>query len=88
MPELSRFEGIVIKMFFGDDDQHHKPHVHVIYGEYKASIGIDGQLLAGSLPTRQYKMVVGWLALREDEVYEAWNKAVKGEHFDKIKPLN
>lgn len=88
MPELSRFEGIVIKMFFGDDDQHHKPHVHVIYGEYKASIGIDGQLLVGSLPTRQYKMVVEWLALREDEVYEAWNKAVKGEHFDKIKPLN
>ena len=42
----------------------------------------------GSLPARQYKMVVGWLALREDEVYEAWNKAVKGEHFDKIKPLN
>ena len=88
MPELSRFEGIVIKMFFDDDDQHHKPHVHVIYGEYKASIGIDGQLLAGSLPARQYKMVVGWLALREDEVYEARDKAVKGEHFDKIKPLN
>lgn len=88
MPELSRFEGIVINMFFGDDDQHHKPHVHVIYGEYKASIGIDGQLLAGSLPARQYKMVVEWLALREEEVYEAWNKAVKGEHFDKIKPLN
>lgn len=88
MPELSRFEGIVINMFFDDDDQHHKPHVHVIYGEYKASIGIDGQLLAGSLPARQYKMVVEWLALREEEVYEAWNKAVKGEHFDKIKPLN
>lgn len=87
MPELSRFQGIIILMRFNDDEKHHKPHVHVMYGEYEASIGIDGELLAGSIPARQYKMVIGWLALHEDEAYNAWNKAVKGEHFDKIKPL-
>lgn len=87
MPELSRFEGIIIKLFFNDTIQHHKPHVHAIYGEYKAAIGIDGELLAGSIPTKQLKMVVGWLALHEEEAYKAWNKAVRGEHFDKIKPL-
>jgi len=36
MPELSRFEGIVIKMLFNDTVRHNKPHVHVSYGEYKA----------------------------------------------------
>lgn len=39
------------------------------------------------LPQKQFKMLVGWLALHEDEAYSAWNKAVRGEHFDKIKPL-
>jgi len=55
------------------------PHVHVYYGEYEASIGIDGEMLAGAIPNKQYKMVVGWLALHEEEAYHAWNKAVKGE---------
>ncbi len=87
MPELCRFEGIVIKLLFNDTVQHNKPHVHVYYGEYQASIGIDGELLAGSLPVKQLKIVVGWLALREEEAYTAWNKAVRGESFDKIKPL-
>ena len=60
MPELSRFEGMVIKMLFNDTVQHNKPHVHVTYGEYKASVGIDGELLAGSLPQKQFRMLVGW----------------------------
>ena len=75
MPELSRFQGMVIKMLFNDTVQHNKPHVHVSYGEYKASVGIDGELLAGSLPQKQFKMLVGWLALHEEEAYAAWNKA-------------
>lgn len=67
MPELSRFEGMIIYMLFRDNKEHNKPHVHVYYGEYKASIGIDGELLAGKLPSKQLKMVVGWLALHEEE---------------------
>lgn len=88
MPELSRFAGIIIKMLFNDTAQHNKPHVHVYYGEYQASVGIDGELLVGSLPVKQLKMVVGWLALYEEEAYAAWNKAVRGESFEKIKPLS
>ena len=64
MPELSRFEGMVIKMLFNDTVQHNKPHVHVTYGEYRASVGIDGELLAGSLPQKQFKMLVGWLCTK------------------------
>lgn len=48
MPELSRFEGMIIYMLFRDNKEHNKPHVH--HGEYKASIGIMGNfLLANSL---------------------------------------
>lgn len=41
----------------------------------------------GKLPTKQYRLVSGWLALHEDELYEAWNKAVRSIPFDKIEPL-
>ena len=49
MPEISRFYGIIIKMIYQDTGQHNKPHVHVYYGDYRASVGIDGEPLAGSL---------------------------------------
>jgi hypothetical protein len=84
MPELSRFGGIIVYMLFNDTKHHNKPHVHVCYGEFDASVGVDGELLAGSLPRKQMKIVIGWLALHEEEVYAAWNHAVQGEHFDKI----
>lgn len=79
--------GIIIKMLFKDTGQHNKPHIHVYYGEYEASVGIDGELLAGSLPVKQLKLVNAWLIIHEEEVYAAWNKAVKGEAFERIEPL-
>lgn len=42
MPELSRFQGMIIKLIFFDSEKHHKPHIHVYYGEYEAAVGIDG----------------------------------------------
>ena len=87
MPEISRFYGIIIKMYFNDVQQHHKPHIHAFYGDYEAVIAIDGDMLSGSMPSKQLRMINGWLAIHEDEVYEAWNNAVKGEHFERIKPL-
>ena len=87
MPELSRFFGIIITMYFNDTQQHHKPHIHAFYGDYEAVIGIDGELLTGSIPSKQYRMVNGWMAIHETELYEAWNMAVQNKHFNKIKPL-
>jgi len=87
MPELSRFYNIIVKMIFSDNSQHHKPHIHVFYNEYEASVGIDGELLSGSLPVKQLKLVAAWVAVHEDELYVAWNKAVRNEHFGKIEPL-
>jgi len=87
MPELSRFYGIVIRMLFSDDVKHSKPHFHAYYNEFSASIGIDGELITGSLPVKQLKLVTAWTLIHEEELYAAWNKAVKNEHFDRIEPL-
>ena len=87
MPELSRFYNIVIKMIYNDTKQHHKPHFHVYFAEYEASISIDGELLAGALPVKQLKLVQAWATIHEDELYEAWNLAVNGTAFGKIAPL-
>ena len=72
MPELSRFYGIIIKMYFNDTQQHHKPHIHAFYGDYEAVVAVDGDLLAGSIPAKQLKIIIGWLAIHEEEVYKAW----------------
>lgn len=87
MPELSRFYNIIIRMIFMDNSQHNKPHFHVQYAEYEASVGIDGELLAGSLPVKQLRLVQAWAAIHEDELYAAWNLAVQGRPFGKIDPL-
>ena len=87
MPELCRFYNIVIKMLFKDNVQHNKPHFHVYYAEYEASVGIDGELLAGSLPVKQLRLVQAWTTNHEEELYAAWNKAVQGVPFAKIEPL-
>jgi len=87
MPELCRFQGMIIKLLFGDIIQHNKPHIHVYCADHEASVGIDGELIAGSLPVKQLKLLQAWIILHEDELYKAWNSAVKNEAFDKIEPL-
>ena len=87
MPEPSRFGGMVIYMLFDDVKHHNKPHVHVYYGEFKASVSLDGELLAGSIPRKQFRILTGWLLFHEEELYAAWNHAIRSEHFDKIPPM-
>lgn len=74
-------------MFFSDNDKHHKPNFHANYNEYEASIGIDGELLAGKFPPKQLKIVQAWAVIHEDELYEAWNNAVRELPLGKIEPL-
>jgi len=87
MLELCRFYNIIIKMLFSDNGQHNKPHFHVYYSGHEASVGIDGELLAGNLPIKQLKLVQAWSAIHEDELYRAWNNAVRNEPIEKIEPL-
>jgi len=79
---------MIIKLIFLDNDKHHKPHIHVYYGEYEASIGMDGEVLSGSIPVKKLKLIQAWIILHEEELYKAWNNAVRGLPFDDIKPLD
>ena len=87
MPEISRFQGIIIKMIFLDNGKHHKPHVHVYCNEHEAAVTLEGELLSGSLPIKKFKILQAWLILHEEELYDAWNNAVRGISFKPIKPL-
>lgn len=60
--------------------------MHVYYGEHEASVAFDGEVLDGKLPLKQYRILSGWLALHEDELYIAWNNAVQNKPFNKIDP--
>lgn len=85
MPELSRFFGIIIAMFF---DDHNPPHFHARYGGYKVSIGIrDFAVLDGYLPPRALGLVMEWADLHKDELTAAWNMTKENRIPQPIEPL-
>lgn len=86
MPELSRFFGIVIRMFY---DDHEPAHVHVEYQGQKAKIDLHGNVVKGSLGSRTaVRLVQEWLTLRSEELQRDWELAMKGEPLEKIDPLD
>lgn len=85
MPEISRFLGIVIAIYYND---HAPPHFHAQYGEHKVKIGIsDGHILAGQLPRRAEKLVFEWLDLHRAELMQDWELAEQRKPLFKIEPL-
>jgi len=85
MPELSRFFGIVIYMYYAD---HAPPHFHAMYGDERASIRIDdGEILDGSFGRRALRLVNDWRMLHLDELQEAWRRARLKAPLGKINPL-
>lgn len=85
MPEISRFYGIVVRMFFND---HNPPHFHASYGEYDALIGIRSlDVFAGDLPARARAMTVEWAALHQQELMDDWERARSHEPLHVIDPL-
>lgn len=72
MPEITRFYGIVIKIFFARE--HNPPHFHAIYGEYNAEISIQNcEMLEGDLPQRAQELIKDWWKIHKSEVEEMWN---------------
>ena len=73
MPILSMFYGIVVRMYFLDDDHHHLPHVHAEYSGSKAVLEIPtGELLAGGLPSNKTRLVQAWIEIHRDELMANW----------------
>ena len=81
MPEISRFLGIVISMYF---DEHNPPHFHIRYNEHRASMDIRNfNIIVGSLPARVRGLVEEWAEMHQDELLKIWQT----KEFHKIKPL-
>lgn len=88
MPEISRFYGIVIRMFAEAGARHHRPHFHAIYQDQAAAFAIDTlELLGGGLPIPQRRLVEAWAELHRAELLEDWTLLHSGQPPVKIDPL-
>lgn len=88
MPELSRFYGIIIRMYLEAGEPHHLPHFHAYYQNDVAVFRLEPvDLIAGSLPRRQRRLVEAWAELHEDELMADWERLQAGELPQPIDPL-
>lgn len=85
MPEISRFYGITIKMFYAD---HRPPHFHAQYGEYEVLINIQSLgIVGGYLPPRAMGLVMEWASLHQKELLKFWGEAEELKPLGQIDPL-
>jgi hypothetical protein len=85
MPEVSRFFGIVIHIYYRE---HGRPHFHAVYGEYKAVIDIEsGDVTSGKVPKRVLALIQEWYALHQAELAQNAGRADRRQPLAKIKPL-
>lgn len=87
MPTLSLFYGIIIRMYSEPNGKHKTPHIHAEYQGNKAVFSLEGDLLEGDIPRKQWKMVVAWIAIHEDDLRANWQLLLEGQQFFKIAPL-
>jgi Domain of unknown function (DUF4160) len=88
MPTISMFYGIIIRMYALDNKQHHLPHIHVEYAGTEAVYELpSGDLLEGTFPSKQHKLVQAWVVLHSEELMADWTLAVSGTTPYKIEPL-
>ncbi len=88
MPEISRFYGIIIAMFWERDTEHHTPHFHAIYNEFDCKYEIPSlNILDGRLPNKAHRLVVEWAKIHIKELDTNWKLEVKNESLRKIEPL-
>ena len=83
MPEIARFYGIVIKMFF-KPKEHEPSHIHALYGEYVGEFNIKTlEMIQGDLPSKAQELVKEWLSAHQQELQEMWERQV----ITKLPPL-
>ncbi len=85
MPEISRFFGIIVAMFF---DDHNPPHFHARYGKDGVAIEIASlRVLEGQIPARALGLVMEWALQHQKELLQDWNLAKNNKPLKKIAPL-
>ena len=83
MPVLSRFFGIIIRMYF-QQAEHNPPHIHALYGEDMAAVDIQtGEVLEGHLPPKALAMVREWAAIHKNDLLHMWET----QEFKSLSPL-
>jgi muramidase (phage lysozyme) len=88
MPELSRFFGIIIRMYAEISVQHHTPHFHAYYQDQVAVYNIDSiEIISGTLPKRQQRLVEAWAELHQAELLIDWERLQGGRKPLPIDPL-
>ena len=89
MPEISRFFGIIIRIYFELQTQHNRPHFHAYYQGKDIAVAIDNEIevIAGSFPKRQERLVLAWAELHRKELLDNWTLAQIGERTYPIEPL-
>ena len=88
MPEISRFFGIVIRMFVEVGVPHHRPHFHAYYQEAAGVFAIDSvECIGGSLPRAQQRLVEAWAEIHREELQRDWDLLQSGQPPVKIEPL-
>lgn len=88
MPEISRFFGIIVRMFAEPSAPHHRPHFHAYYQNQVAVISIDTiETIGGDLPQKEKRLVEAWAELHRSELLEDWERLQSGQLPYKIAPL-
>jgi len=83
MPEITKFLGIIIKMFFAKSEIN-PPYIHAYYNDYEAEISInDFTVLEGDLPPRVLGYVIEWMTIYKEDLREIWET----QQFRKLPPL-
>jgi len=89
VPELARFFGIIIRMYAEAGGPHHRPHFHAYYQEEVAIYAIDSiDLIAGSFPRPQQRLVEAWAEIHREELTANWERLQQGRSPDRIEPLH
>ena len=84
MPEISRFLGIVIGMFYSE---HGVPHFHAVYGQHEISVEVESGKIYGQFPPTAMRLVLEWANLHKEELIENWQLARQGQPLRRIAPL-
>ena len=88
MPEISRFFGIVIRMFVELGARHHRPHFHAYYQDRAAGFAIEAvECIGGGLPPAQQRLVEVWAEIHREELQQDWDLLQSGQPPVKIEPL-
>jgi hypothetical protein len=86
MPEICRFFGIIIRMFYSE---HNPPHFHIEFGGQMAVFDLMGNILKGDLKSKTAtKLVREWIDIHSRELEENWNLSRAGQPFKEIAPLD